>query len=296
MFAFLAAFLAVSGILDWRTLHFGIANSYGFGLYGEAGKALLIGIIVFILLVRRSQNTFKLKSWELGALGWLLGTAAMTIVSWVAISEFGAARSRMGWLLIAHVSLIVAVLLLLFFAFGARNIYTLVTYTYRREVLMALGLSVCFELCLLGLYMLWPVLSSVILSSVRVLFDNIGIQAVFIQPYTLIFSKFSVTVGEYCSGIDSAALFTGLYAIIGVLDWPRINHKKYLAVLIPALLVLFSFNILRVFLLILAGYYISPQIAFSLFHTYAGMVFFMVYSAVFWGVGFKWMLMDEVQR
>jgi exosortase/archaeosortase family protein len=59
---------------------------------------------------------------------------------------------------------------------------------------------------------------------------------------------------------------------------------------VPALLLLFGLNILRVYVLVMAGYYINPQIAFSLFHTYAGMVFFIIYSGIFWAVSYKWML------
>jgi exosortase/archaeosortase family protein len=58
--------------------------------------------------------------------------------------------------------------------------------------------------------------------------------------------------------------------------------------------VLFGFNILRVFVLILGGYFINPHIAFSLFHTYAGMIFFIIYSALFWGVCYKYMLRNKL--
>jgi len=53
---------------------------------------------------------------------------------------------------------------------------------------------------------------------------------------------------------------------------------------------LFVLNIVRVYGLIMAGYYINPEIAFSLFHTYAGMVFFILYSAVFWAVAYRYLI------
>lgn len=290
VFAFVVAFGVAALILDWRTIHTGLANSYGFGIYGEAGKSLLIGIIAFVMLVRRSKRTFKLPPWRLHAVLWLIGAVMATIVGWVAVGKFSTDRSHLEWLFIAHACLVLILTFLLYFAFGMRNLYTIVWHAYRREVLISLGLSALFEVFLIGLYTLWPYLSSAVLGSVKVLFDVIGIHAVYVPLYTLIFSKFTVTVGEYCSGIDSAALFTALYVLIGVLDWPRLNHKRYLLVFAPALLVIFGFNILRVFLLILAGYYINPQIAFSLFHTYAGMIFFIVYSAAFWKLSYRWML------
>jgi exosortase/archaeosortase family protein len=114
-----------------------------------------------------------------------------------------------------------------------------------------------------------------------------------LPPRTLLFNKFGINIIEYCSGIESIALFTGLYALIGVLDWQRFNHKRVIYIFPIGLIILFLFNILRVFVLILGGYYINPSIAFSLFHTYAGMVFFILYSIIFWAVSYKSLLLDS---
>lgn len=296
MFALFIFFVIAAGIPDWRALQYGIANSYGFGIYGEAGKAVFIGIITFALLVRRSRAKYTLQPWRLRGLTWLIGVIALEIIGWFAIGKFAADRSSIGWLFVAHVCLIVISMLMLFFAFGVRNLYLALVRVYRDEVLKSLGLSVIFELFLLGLYMLWPYMSSIILFCVKSLFNDIGIHAVFVPAYTLIFSKFSISVGEYCSGIDSAALFTALYGLIGVLDWQRLNHMRFLLVFAPAIALMFGLNIVRIFLLILAGYYINPRIAFSLFHTYAGMAFFFIFSAVFFSVSYKWMLKDNLTR
>jgi exosortase/archaeosortase family protein len=121
----------------------------------------------------------------------------------------------------------------------------------------------------------------------------IGVNSNVISSMTLQFDKFSIRISEYCSGIESIALFAGLYILIGLIDWSRLNRRKFLIAFLPGLVILFGFNILRVFALILAGYYINPQIAFSLFHTYAGMVFFIIYSAIFWKVSYSWMLIKN---
>jgi exosortase/archaeosortase family protein len=46
-------------------------------------------------------------------------------------------------------------------------------------------------------------------------------------------------------------------------------------------------NILRVYLIILAGVLISPEITVQLFHSYAGMLLFIAYFGVFWGIFYK---------
>jgi exosortase/archaeosortase family protein len=136
-------------------------------------------------------------------------------------------------------------------------------------------------------------MSATVLHVVRWMLASINhLNVKVLPPRTLLLSKFGVTVAQYCSGIESIALFSGLFFFIGVLDWVKLNHQRFIFVFIPALLVLFLLNILRVYLLILGGYYINPQIAFSLFHTYAGMIFFIIYSAVFWSVSYKRLLKE----
>ena len=164
--------------------------------------------------------------------------------------------------------------------------------TYRREALIAIGLGIAFYGFLTLVYHLWTFLSAAVLHIVRWLLGIFGLHSTVLPPRTLVFNKFGIEIAQYCSGIESIALFTALYALVGVLDWQRFNHKRYLYIFPAALIILFGFNILRVAFLIAAGYYINPHIAFSLFHTYAGMVFFILYSILFWAISYRWMLKD----
>jgi exosortase/archaeosortase family protein len=146
-----------------------------------------------------------------------------------------------------------------------------------------------FYLFLALVYGLWHVLAGVVLHSVRALLSAVGIHAVVLAPRTLLLNKFGIEIAQYCSGIESIALFAGLYTLIALTDFRRFNRKRLLLSLPIGLLLLFGVNILRVFILILCGYYINPHIAFSLFHTYAGMLLFVVYSAIFWKLSYNWM-------
>jgi exosortase/archaeosortase family protein len=78
-----------------------------------------------------------------------------------------------------------------------------------------------------------------------------------------------------------------------MMDWKRLHVRRYFVVFPLALLGLFACNILRVFGLVMAGYYINPRIAFSLFHTYAGMLFFILYSAIFWALAYRHLLKKD---
>jgi exosortase/archaeosortase family protein len=287
--AFLGVFTLLSGVLGPRIIGHGLVDRDGFEVYGGAGKALLFGVLALLLLIHRKGNLPKLKPWRLSQLIWLVLVGLALAAAWVGIDHLIHNSSSLTWILLAHAGIIGGVVLAAGGTFGSANLRTLARI-YKRELLTSLGLAVIFLVFLYGVYGLWRVLADIVLHTVRWLLSLSGLHAVVIPPRSLLLSKFGINVAQYCSGIESIALFTGLYALIGVLDWRRFNHTRYLYIFPIALLILFGLNILRVFGLILAGYYINPQIAFSLFHTYAGMVFFILYSILFWGISYKWML------
>ena len=260
---------------------------YHFTIYGPLGKSLLFAILVFILLTYRKFGTIKLQAWKRSNLIWiLLGFLAYTI-SWLGVNKMLGGNSSSGWTIATHTGLILSVIFSGIGCFGLKNIKQIIEQ-FKREIFITLVLSIGFIVLLYGVYTLWNYLAVAVLWSVHVLLSLVGIKSVVIRPHTLVLSKFGINISKYCSGIDSIALFTGLYIVIGVLDWHRLNYKRFLMVYLPALVFLFIFNILRVFVLVLGGYFIDPKIAFSLFHTYAGLIFFALYSLLFWSVSYKW--------
>lgn len=286
---FSVLFVAISGAIGPRIISGGILFSGGFAVYGGAGKTLLFSLISFGLLVRRRRLLVALQPWRPADLGWIVASAAALALAWANIARLLAGQHQVQAIALAHAGLILGIALLAVGCLGAKNLRSLGSI-YRREIVASLALGALFYLFLLAVYALWRPLASVVLLCVRGLLALGGLHAVMVPPNSLIFDKFGITVAEYCSGIESIALFTGLYAIVGLLDWARLNRFRYFAIFPFALLALFGLNILRVYGLILAGYYINPELAFSLFHTYAGMVFFMLYSAVFWAVAYKYLI------
>ena len=104
----------------------------------------------------------------------------------------------------------------------------------------------------------------------------------------LAFEGFMVRIAQTCSGIDSIFLFTALYIGVLVWDWEILNKKKAIFMFFPGVIGAFMLNISRIFLLILAGVYISKSFALNTFHTNASAILFLVYFAVFWKLGYKW--------
>lgn len=287
MIVFVCTFLLLSGILGPRIISGGIVSRDHFSVYGTLGKIVLFAIIAFLLLARR-RTMMKLPRWTLHHLWWFGASALTAGLSWWMITWL--LNGYTGWWVIGvHVSLIMSVAFAFLGSFGLGECKKLIAY-YWREIVIGLGAALGFYILLEGIYSLWGILATVVLHAVKVLLDVSGITAVIVQPRTLLLDKFGATVEQYCSGIESLALFSGLYAIVGFLDWPKLNHRKFLFAFPAALLGLFICNIIRVYVLILGGYFINPQIAFSLFHTYAGMLFFILYAAIFWKVSYLWML------
>lgn len=289
-FAFLAIFIMLSGSLGPRIISGGLMYKEHFDIYGGGGKALLFGVIAFALLKQHSkQVAVPLTPWRRTNLVWLALAAISFTYAWVGVTHLLHGTGHSYWPVVTHASLLASVVFAAGGCFGPATLRS-IARTYKRELLLAIAISVIFFGFLQLVYGLWKPLAGTVLHAVRGLLALTGLHAVILPPRTLLLDKFGIDIAQACSGIESIALFAGLYAIIGLLDWQRFNHRRYLTLFPVGLVALFGFNILRVYGLIVAGYFINQHIAFTLFHTYAGMVFFIIYSGVFWRVAYGWML------
>lgn len=292
---FLGLFVLISGLIGPRIIDSDLLYRDGFAIYGGLGKALLFGLLAFVLLVRHKGFSLTLERWRSSLLFWIGGAAVSYMAAWMGVGKLLADERTLPYLLIAHGGLIVSVILLAIGCFGLPDIKRLYA-AYKRECGLAIIIAGLFYVFLIGVYALWKPLAAAVLYSAQWLLSVSGVQAEIHPPITLLLDKFGVTVAQSCSGIESIALFTGLYIIVGLLDWHKLHTARYIWMLPVALLLLFALNILRVYLLILAGYFINPEIAFSLFHTYAGMVFFIIYSVIFWAVAYKFLLRNPAKK
>lgn len=292
---FLCFFVLTSGLIGTRIISGGILFKDGFGIYGGLGKAAIFGLIAFALLVRHKGFAFHLKPWQPILLGWAAGAFAAFIVAWLCVDSLLVGDTQILTLVGAHAGLIISVACIAVACIGLNNIWQL-GKVYRRELLCSAVIAGVFYIFLQIVYALWQPLAGAVLESVHGLLALINIPTTVIPPNILLTDKFGITVAESCSGIESIALFSGLYIIVGLLDRERLNVKRYLWVFPIALAALFAFNIVRVFALIAAGYYINEEFAFSLFHTYAGLIFFILYSVVFWVVVYKHLLLPKKKK
>lgn len=93
---------------------------------------------------------------------------------------------------------------------------------------------------------------------------------------------FTVSIGAPCSGIESLFLFAAFSIGIYALDHERLKKKTFLISSIIGLVGIYFVNILRLFLLILTGIYISPDFAVGMFHTNVGWILFAIYFLIYY--------------
>jgi len=95
-------------------------------------------------------------------------------------------------------------------------------------------------------------------------------------------NDFVVSIGPPCSGIESMFLYTAFFAGLFALDSKRLHKARFLGLSILGLIGVYAINVLRLFLLLLAGVHVSPAFAVGLFHTNAGWVLFVLYFLAYY--------------
>lgn len=277
-----AAFLILSGLIGSRIIGTSLLEDAKFWMYGGAGKALLFAVVVLAIMVSKQTQPLKFTPPEpLIQNSWVGLSAVCFSLLLIILDSLASGAYHPALILMAHVLLWLVVVSLGLAVFGWSNIKRMAGH-YRSEIGLTTLITAVFYALFNLIYSLWAVLAAVVLGAIRWLLLIAGLRVQVSPPRTLVLDKFGVTIEQYCSGIESLALFLGLFMLIAVLDWQRFNHGRLAVAFSIGLIGLFLCNILRVFLLIMAGYYINPAIAFSLFHSYAGMVLFIIYFWLFW--------------
>ncbi|MFA4953081.1 MAG: archaeosortase/exosortase family protein [Candidatus Pacearchaeota archaeon] len=138
---------------------------------------------------------------------------------------------------------------------------------------------------------LWPYLSGFVSRVVYYMLNFIGTANLSFSGVLpiLSFNGFIVKIAQTCSGIDSIFIFTSLYLGILTWDWKILNKKKAFWLFFIGVAGAFAMNIIRIFILILIGAYISRDFVLNVFHTNASAILFLIYFAVFWKLSYNWM-------
>lgn len=290
---FVVLFIAFSLLIGTKLYANNLLTGWEIGIYGRVGYIILFSIAGFILLYR--ERLLKLENFKYKLRDVIFLLTSFILLGLFYLFEVYANRFQIDLINILIVHLI-GISIFIFLGLGIYGLDFVKSFVkrFKRELLYFLGFGIVTGALMNLVWDSWPYLSLAVTEMVyRLLglFHNTSL--LLIPPRTLIFGGFAAEIAEACSGVYSIFLFTALYLFIIFLDWKKLNKKKAWLLFIPAVIGAFLTNVFRVWLLFVVGAFISPEIALGLYHSYAGMIFFLIYFAIFWVLLYNWMKKPE---
>jgi exosortase/archaeosortase family protein len=288
---FIVFFVIVTGIIGPPIIASRLLFEYHFFIYGNLGKMVIISAIIFLLLTWKRLQLLHFPPYKkFDVMFVILGFCFVPLffLSTRFLLETSTPWSNIPLYLATHALLVLIPALGAVGSFGLPCIRTLVK-EYKKELTICAIAALVLDVGIFQVWKLWPYFSGTVLLAVQFLLSrSFSLVKVFPNRGILV-ENFSVIIEESCSGLDSLFLFSTLYCVIGYIDWKSLNHTKYAFMYLPIAIGLFLVNILRVYLVILIGVLVSPKIAMELFHTYAGMILFLMYFGLFMKFFYRWM-------
>lgn len=182
--------------------------------------------------------------------------------------------------------LILAASVLLFIGlFGiqfSKRLYAAAKTEVYASVLSALGFFMLLKL--LETYWKSIAIAALAITSplLNIFFGNATFVAEGVRCPQIGLPEYSVTVCKGSSGFESAALFSFLSLLILITNWKFVSRQRFLLLYLLGLLGTVVVNGIRIFLILAIGALFSREFASGFFHTNAGWVMFLIYSAAFW--------------
>ena len=284
---FLGLFVLISFVIGQRIVASSLLYGFKLFIYGGMGKVLLFSIFGFVLLYRDRLLKLKFCKYGLKNILFLVLSLITTVGFYILELNIEIFSPEVFSIFLVHL------LFLSIFVFLGLGVFGLKFLgDFFRKFKNELGYFLIFGIVVYFLmnqvWKLWPYLSLAVTWVSAYLLEFIG-NVSLIDSYTINFNGFSAKIGEACSGVYSIFIFTSLYLFAVILDWKKLDIKKAMLIFVPAVLGAFLVNIFRVFLLFVVGAFFSRTVAVGLYHSYVGMIFFLIYFGVFWSLAYKWM-------
>jgi exosortase/archaeosortase family protein len=284
---FVGLFIGFSYLIGTKLYIGDLMGGFGISIYGRVGYILLFSIAGFILIYRERLTKFekfkhKKKDFFILAFSFLL-----LIAFYILELNINKIPLTLSTIIFVH---LLGISIFLFLAIGVYGTGFVKDFIkkFKKEICYFLIFGIVMALLMNAVWSLWPYFSLVVLKVVSFLLKFVGDVQV-MNSNTLIYDGFAAQIAEACSGVYSIFIFTSLYLFAVLLDWKKMNKTKAVLLFIPAIIGAFLANILRVFLLMIVGAHVSRTIAIGLYHSYAGMIFFLAYFFIFWMIFYKWM-------
>jgi len=263
----------------------------------DLAEAVLFILVIFVGLNRK--KILKIKSYSVSIYTRItslvlivLGFSVYFLYKYFLIRSLGVtAKYIYLFTFVEYLILLTILFLLAIFVYGFKFCIDFFKEN-KKGILFVLAGVVFVYLAIREFQKLWIYFSGFVGVAVGYFLSLIGTSTLYYVKGlpVLNFNGFSVGIAQTCSGIDSILLFTGLYLGILAWDWKLLNKGKIFGMYFVGVLGAFALNIIRIFLMILIGTYISEDFALHAFHTNASSLLFIIYFAIFWKLSYKWML------
>ncbi|MEK6935322.1 MAG: archaeosortase/exosortase family protein, partial [Nanoarchaeota archaeon] len=291
---FVGLFMVFIFLIGTKLYQYDILSSWKIEMWGRVGYILLFSIAGFILLYR--TRLMKLEKFKYKIKDFLLLVISFILLIGFYLFEINANKISITTINIILVN-ILGVFIFVFLGLGVYGIGFIINFfkKFKKELGYFLIFGIITASLMNLVWGLWPYFSLIVLKLVAFLLKIIGADFRIIEPDIIVVKDFGAKIAEACSGIYSIFLFSALYLFIVFIDWKKINKKKALILFVPAVAGAFLVNVLRVFILFLVGGYVSKEVAMGMYHSYTGMIFFLLYFAVFWFLFYKWMKNEKTK-
>lgn len=281
---FLLLFITATGIIGPWIIKTRLLYGFNFFIYGNLGKVIIFGTIAFFLMAKKQLATFRGPRWRMRNLVFFLLSQIATTIFFPMAKRLLREPDFFANITLSINTHLVAISIpaLIFLSVFGYSYSVKFFHRFRKYLALSAGISAVFYFAIFYIWKFWPILSTGVMYSVYALLKLSFESARIVPPLTLIVEGFAVKIEQACSGVDSIFLFSALYILLAIIDRKVFDLRKILTALPLALIGLYGVNILRVYLLVLFGVLISPELTVKLFHTYLGMILFIIYFALFW--------------
>ncbi len=289
--AFVILFLFLSGWYGPWIIRTRLLYEFGFFIYGNLGKVLLFSFVSFVLLTRDRITHIHLTPYNPRNVIYLYFAALLTPLFFPVATfllSYPTFIANLPLSILAHAFILAIPILLALGIFGPTFLITFIKQ-FAKPLQVCLALATASYFGIFFLWQLWPLFSGAVLGIVAWLFHLTFDNVVVFAPRTLFVERFAVSIDQACSGLESFLLFTGLFALISYIDWKKFDHRRVAIVYILGMIGLFFVNVLRVYSIIWSGLIFSPQLAATLFHTYLGLILFLIYFVILLKFTFPWL-------
>ena len=177
-----------------------------------------------------------------------------------------------------------------------RSDWPMLLRRYRAEFIAALVVLLTFFPYRL-FHTIWPAYSQVIATlayyGAKPFVAGLGFSSLPIP--TILGPQLNLQIIFWCSGFSALAMFDTLVALVAVLDWNELNHKRLLIAYFAGAFAILVANVVRISLLVIVGNLIAPKYAMGRFHVNAGWVFFALVYLLILAISYRWMLRTAPQ-